>query len=126
MSAAERYDVYANSYMAIVASGTVSVELAMMHVPAIVIYKMNRITTWLVRQMIRVRWVSLVNILLNRGVYPELLGADATAENVVDAVGRVSIPSVREKMVADLKTADELWRRPDGAAARLIADGIRK
>lgn len=124
--ASQRYDIYSKTYVAIVASGTVSAELAMMHIPTIVIYKMNPITTWLVRQVIRVRWVSLVNILLNRGVYPEFLGPAANCGNVIDAFGQLIIPSVREKMIAELREADKLWRRPDGAAAALIADGIRK
>ena len=123
--AGQRYDVYAKTYVAIVASGTVSAELAMMHIPTIVVYQMNPITTWLVRQMIRVKWVSLVNILLNRGVYPEFLGPAATAENVLDAFGQLTIPSVREKMVKSLKEADKLWRKPDGVPSALIADGIR-
>lgn len=123
--ASKRYDVYSKTYIAIVASGTVSAELAMLHVPTIVVYKMNPITTWLVRQIIRVNWVSLVNILLNHGVYPEFLGPNATAENVVDAVQILTIPSKRDKMIAQLKSADDLWRRPDGAASALIADGIK-
>ena len=124
--ASQRYDIYSKTYVAIVASGTVSAELAMMHIPTIVIYKMNPITTWLVRQVIRVRWVSLVNILLNRAVYPEFLGPAANCENVIDAFGQLIIPSVREKMIAELRDADKLWRRPDGGASALIADGIRK
>ena len=107
------------------ASGTVSAELAMLHVPTIVVYKMNPITTWLVRQIIRVNWVSLVNILLKRGVYPEFLGPDATVENVVNAVQQLTIPSKREKMIDALCDADELWRRPQGTAGELIADGIK-
>ena len=86
---------------------------------------MNPITTWLVRQMIRIKWVSLVNILLNRGVYPEFLGPGANAANVLDAFGQLTIPSVREKMIKSLKMADDLWRKPDGVASELIADGIR-
>ena len=124
--ASKRYDIYAKTYIAIVASGTVSAELAMLHIPTIVVYKMNPITAWLVRQVIRVNWVSLVNILLNCSVYPEFLGADATAENVVDAVQLLTIPSKREKMIIELKSADNLWRRPDGSASALIADGIKK
>lgn len=124
--ASERYDVYSKTYIAIVASGTVSAELAMLHVPTIVVYKMNPITTWLVRQIIRVRWVSLVNILLNRGVFPEFLGPAATAENVLNAVQQLTIPSKRDKMIADLRSADTLWRRADGGASDLIADGIRQ
>ncbi len=123
--AAARYDAYSKTFVAIVASGTVSAELAMMHIPAIVIYKMNPVTTWLVRQVIRIRWVSLVNILLNRGVYPEFLGPDARCDNVIFAFGRLTVPTVREKMIRELAAADKLWRRPDGAPAQLIADGVR-
>ena len=120
-----RYDIYAQTYIAIAASGTVSAELAMMHVPTIVVYKMNRITMWFARMLIHVKWVSLVNILLNRGVFPELLGTDARSDMVLDAFGQLTIPSIREKMIRDLKSADKLWRRPGGAAASLIADGVR-
>lgn len=122
----QRYDIYSKTYIAIVASGTVSAELAMLHIPAIVMYKMNPITTWLVRQVIRVNWVSLVNILLKRGIYPEYLGTDATSENILDAVQQLTIPSVREKMISALKSADNLWRRPDGTPAALIADSVRR
>ena len=125
VDAPRRYEFYAKSYMAIVASGTVSVELAMLHIPAIVIYKMNPITTWLVRQVIRIKWASLVNILLSRGVYPEFLGTAATVENVLSATTQLAIPAVRKQMIADLTRADKLWRRPDGAPAELIADDIR-
>ena len=86
---------------------------------------MNPITTWLVRQVIRVNWVSLVNILLNRGVYPEFLGSNATTENILNAIQQLTIPSIREKMVCELKSADKLWRRPDGAPCTLIAESIR-
>lgn len=120
-----RYDIYAKSYIAIVASGTVSAELAMLHIPTIVIYKMNPVTTWLVRQVIRIKWASLVNILLDRGVYPEYLGTDAKTDNVLDAVQQLTIPSVRQKMIAELTCADDLWRRPAGTPAALIADSIR-
>ena len=119
-----RYELYSKTYIAIAASGTVSAELAMMHVPAIIVYKMNPITTWLVRQVIKIRWVSLVNILLKRGVYPEFLGPAARADYVMDAFGQLTIPSVREKMIDALKSADKLWQRDSGGAARLIADGV--
>lgn len=120
-----RYDLYARTYIAIAASGTVSAELAMMHVPAIIVYRMNPITTWLVRQVIKVRWVSLVNILLGRGVYPEFLGPAADASNIMPTFDELIIPSVREKMTNSLRSADDMWLRGGADAARLIADGVR-
>ena len=58
-------------------------------------------------------------------MFPELLGTDARPDMVLDAFGQLTIPSIREKMIRDLKSADKLWRRPGGAAASLIADGVR-
>ncbi len=123
--ASARYDLYEKTYVAIAASGTVSAELAMMHIPAIIVYRMNPITVWLVRRVIKTRWVSLVNILLRRCVYPEFLGPDATAQNVMCAFDELIIPSVREKMIAQLRGADDLWRPGGVGAARQIANHVR-
>lgn len=122
----QRYDVYSKTYVAIVASGTVSAELAMMHVPTIVVYKMNPITTWIGRRLIKVKWVSLVNILLNRGVYPEFLGGDAVPEKVMNELQLLTIPSKRQKMIADLESADILWQKDSGGAGKKIAMEIQK
>lgn len=124
VSADKRYDLYKNTYVAIVASGTVSAELAMLHIPAIVVYKMNPVTTLIGHLLIKVRWVSLVNILLNRGVYPEYLGTSATADNIINALDSIVLPANRKKMIADLSMADKLWMRPNGAASQIIADDI--
>lgn len=123
--ASKRYELFAKTDIAIAASGTVSAELAIMHVPTVVVYKMNRLTQFLARFVIKIKWVSLVNILLNKTVYPELLGNDATAENVLCAVMNLSKDDVRKKMIADLKSADKMWHR-SVPAAKLIANDIMK
>ena len=122
--AAARYDLYRRTYVAVVASGTVSAELAMLHVPAIVVYKMNRVTTWIGHLLIRVRWASLVNILLNRTVYPEFLGEKATAKNIVHAFDKMIAPGAREKIISELHAADNMWVRPEGAASKIIAESV--
>lgn len=122
--ATDRYDIYKKTYIAVAASGTVSAELAMLHVPAVIVYRMNAITTWIGRMLINIKWVSLVNILLKRSVYPEFLGTDATAENILDSIQQLTIPSNRKKMIADLTAADKMWRRDNGGASKLIAQGI--
>ena len=124
VNAENRYDLYAKTYIAIVASGTVSAELAMMHVPAIVVYRMNPITIWLAKQFINVRWVSLVNILLNRSVYPELLGRAANTTNVVNAVKKLTRATNRNAMIRGLMMADNMWQHNGGAPAKIIADDL--
>ena len=120
----KRYDLYSKTFIAITASGTVSAELAMIHVPAIIVYKMNPITVWLARQFIRVRWASLVNILLNRGVYPELLGPRATVENIMAEFSKLTDDKSRKKMMRELAAADNLWQNPHGNPAKIIADDL--
>ena len=121
-----RYDLYRRTYVAVVASGTVSAELAMLHVPTIVAYKMNKITTLIGRLLIKVRWVSLINILLNKTVFPEFLGGAATADNILNALDSIALPANRAKMIADLKSGDKLWIRSNGMPSEIIADDIRK
>ena len=124
--AEQRYDIYSKTYIAIVASGTVSAELAMMHVPTIVVYKMNPVTTWIGRRLIKVKWVSLVNILLNHGIYPEFLGGDAVPEKVMNELQLLTIPSKRQKMITGLESADSLWQKDSGGAGKKIAMEIKK
>ena len=85
---------------------------------------MNRITTLIGHLLINVKWVSLVNILLNRGIYPEYLGSDATADNIINALDTIVLPANRKKMIADLTRADNLWLRSEGAASQIIANDI--
>ena len=120
-----RYKLYQQAFMAVAASGTVSVELAMMHVPAIIVYRMNWLTTLIGHILVNVRWVSLVNILLNKEVYPELLGTKANAKNILNQFNRVSNADTHKKMIAELKKADKLWRPDDNLVGERIASDIR-
>ena len=124
VGAEKRYDLYAKTYIAIVASGTVSAELAMMHVPAIVVYRMNPITVWLARMVIRIKWVSLVNILLKRNVYPELLGSAANVKNVTDEFKKLTVSANRASMMHALACADTMWRHNDKSPAGIIANDL--
>jgi len=122
--ASARYDVYANTYIAIVASGTVSAELAIMHIPTIVVYKMNPLTVMLAHLLIRIKWASLVNILMNKTVYPELLGNKANPSAIMNWVQQLSLPSNRKRIISELNDADNKWQHGKDSPARLIANDI--
>ena len=126
VDSATRYDVYADAYLAIAASGTVSAELAMIHVPAIVIYKMNLLTMLLAKPFIRTRWISLVNILLKRGVYAELLGPFANTKNIMSEFHKLTDNTARGQMIDELAVADTMWKKVGGAPASIIAGHLQK
>lgn len=72
----EKFNAFAASRVAIAASGTVSLELALTDTPHIIAYKLSPVSAWLARHLVHTPYVNLVNILLKRRVVPELLLED--------------------------------------------------
>ena len=83
---AEKYAAFAASDLALAASGTVALELAMAGLPAVIAYKMNPITGFLARRIVKTRFVNLVNVILDRLVIPELLLEECTADRLSSAL----------------------------------------
>jgi len=76
----EKYDAMAAANVAIAASGTVGLELALARLPTIIAYKMNPFTVWIARRLVKLDYANLVNILLNREVVPEKMFEDCTPD----------------------------------------------
>lgn len=73
----------AASDYAVIASGTATLQAVLLGLPLVVVYKVFPLTFWLGKRIIKVKHVSLVNILSNREVVRELLQKDATVENIM-------------------------------------------
>ncbi len=69
----EKADALAACDVALAASGTVALELAMARVPSVIAYRMNPLSIWLGRRFIRARFANLVNVILDREAVPEYL-----------------------------------------------------
>jgi lipid-A-disaccharide synthase len=97
----EKYDALAASDVALAASGTVALELAMAGLPAVIAYKMNAITDWLARRIVRTRFVNLVNVILGRLVVPELLLEECTPDRLSSALAHLlTDAAAREAQIA--------------------------
>jgi lipid-A-disaccharide synthase len=83
---AEKFAAFAAGDVALAASGTVLLELAMAELPAVAAYRMNRLTGWLARRLVKTRYVNLVNIILDRRVVPELLLEECTPDRLSSAL----------------------------------------
>ena len=70
---------------AMVASGTATLETALFGCPQLVAYKVNRVTYWVGKTLIGIKWVSLVNILLNRMAVQEYL-QDVSVSSLVKGI----------------------------------------
>lgn len=78
----DRHDAFIASDAAIAASGTVALELAIAGVPHLVGYKVSRLTYEIGIRLVKIRYMNLSNILLNREVIPEFLQFTCTPENL--------------------------------------------
>lgn len=82
----ERYNAFAASTIALAASGTVSLELAMAGVPHLIAYKVSPLTGMIAKLLLKIRFVNLLNLLADKEVIPELLQDDCTVDNIVDVL----------------------------------------
>lgn len=80
----DRYDLMAACDAVVAASGTVTLELAILNVPTVVSYRVSPLTYFLGRSFIKVDYASLINLVAGREVVPELLQEHATPENISD------------------------------------------
>jgi lipid-A-disaccharide synthase len=112
----DRYDAFAAADAALAASGTVALELALAHVPMVVGYRVNWITGWIAKRLLKIRFVCLINLLLDRAAVPELLQENCRPDLLADALTSVITPGVsRDRQLADC--AEALVRLGDGASA---------
>ncbi|MEA3305936.1 MAG: lipid-A-disaccharide synthase, partial [Candidatus Omnitrophota bacterium] len=85
----ELYECLSISDLAIAASGTVTLECAIMNVPVIITYKVSLLNAVVMKLFMRVRYVGLVNILGGRKIVPELIQYSATAGNIFKEAERI-------------------------------------
>lgn len=87
--ASNGYQQIAACKLALVASGTATLELAIMGLPMIVVYKMNHLSYAVVRRWLTIDLVSLTNIIAGREIVPEILQEEATGENLFSEAERL-------------------------------------
>ena len=69
---------------ALVASGTATLEAGLIGTPMVIVYRVNRLTAWLARRLLRVPHIGLINIVAGRQVVPELLQEGVTPGAMAD------------------------------------------
>lgn len=80
------YPILQQAQAAIVASGTATLETALWHVPQLVVYKAGGLSYHIARRLVKVPYISLVNLIAGKQVVPELIQNECTPERVVQAL----------------------------------------
>jgi lipid-A-disaccharide synthase len=103
--------------LAIVASGTATLEAAILGTPMIVTYRVNPLTAFLLGPLVRTDAFAMANIVAGRRVVPELLQSEATAERLAAEAERLLAGDALARMRADLRCVRERLGGP-GASRR--------
>lgn len=97
------YDLMNISNMGIAASGTVTLEAALMNLPTVIIYKVAALSYFIGKLIIKIPYISLPNIVAGRKIVPELVQGAANTDNIVnEAVPMLTQDNVRNAIVKDL------------------------
>ncbi|WP_462266487.1 lipid-A-disaccharide synthase [Mucilaginibacter sp.] len=83
------YDLLSHAQAAIVASGTATLETALFNVPQVVVYKTSPVTAGLARLVLKIKYISLVNLIMDRIVVRELIQQDCTPEHTAAELSHI-------------------------------------
>ena len=121
----EKYSLFKKADFACAASGTVTLELGLTETPTIVIYKMDKLTWFFISKMVKVKFVSLVNLILGRESSKELLQDNFNKENLIDELSKLLFDEeCQKKQINDLKEFNEIMNQnidnPSENASKII------
>ena len=95
------YDLLSVSYAALVTSGTATLETALLNVPEVVCYKGSWLSYHIAKRIIKLKYISLVNLIMDKPVVTELIQGDLTKKNLEKELDKLSTYTRRYEIVKD-------------------------
>ena len=95
----DRYNMMAACDAVVTASGTVTLELAILEVPMIVVYKLAPLTYQLGKRLVKIDFFSLVNLIAGYAAVPELLQHEVTAEKIAAELAAITTLPARKRIM---------------------------
>ena len=118
------YDLLQHSHLALVTSGTATLETALFNVPQVVCYKASKITYWLAKTFVegKINYISLVNLILDRPAIPEIIQNDLTKERLIEELAKIDKGPEREAQLKEYEGLRKILGQ--GGASKKVAEGI--
>ena len=104
----DTYNLLNNAYAGLITSGTATLEAALFNVPQVVVYQAGKISYSIAKRLVTIKYISLVNLILDKEVVTELIQNDLTVENLEKEFEKIIDKPNREKMQNDYKQLKEL------------------
>jgi lipid-A-disaccharide synthase len=110
----ETSDALAHADVALAASGTVTVEAALLGTPMVTFYRVTPLSWFLGRRLVRVPFLTMVNLIAGRKIVPELMQNEATGERLAaEAAALLSDSTARTEMKRGLLEVREILAAPE-------------
>jgi lipid-A-disaccharide synthase len=121
----EKHDAFAASSAALTKSGTSTLELALADVPMLVTYRVNPLSHQIVKRMVRIKYASILNLLLDRPVVPELLQYESRPDRLAEELHRLlTDPAAAALQRAGFREALAMLRAPIGTPSECAAEAV--
>jgi lipid-A-disaccharide synthase len=121
----EKFDAFAASAAALTKSGTSTLELAMAGVPMVVTYRVNPLSAAIARRLIKVRYASIINLIAEREVIPELIQEACAPGRLADAVQvLLNDPDAAEAQRTACRSVLGMLRPGTGLPSECAADAV--
>ncbi|WP_354004752.1 hypothetical protein [Olivibacter sp. 47] len=121
----QTYDLLQHAEAAVVASGTATLETALLNVPQVVVYKANALSIAIGRMVIKVDYISLVNLIMNKEIVKELIQKEANHHTIAEELDQLlNNKAYREEMLAQYKSLHERMGLP-GASPKVAQHILR-
>ncbi len=120
----DTYGLLSQASYAVIASGTASLEAALFQVPHVVVYRLNWLNYLLARLLIKVKYISLVNLILDKKVVTELIQREMTTSNLLASLESLQDPKIEKQMLADFMLMRQLLGKKN--IMQNISDAIIK
>jgi lipid-A-disaccharide synthase len=111
------YDLLSVAEAALVTSGTATLETALFRVPQVVCYRTGGLTYWVGRRLIKVKYLSLVNLMLNKAAVPELIQSELNTEQLRKHLTDILQGGGRDQQLKDYAHLAQIVGEP-GASER--------
>jgi lipid-A-disaccharide synthase len=124
---ANRYNAFAISKLALAKSGTVSLELVSFNVPHLIAYTFGRLSNYVAKALVKVRFANLINLLADREIIPEFVLDRCRPDLIADCATRLlTTPRSAERQVAEAQEVMQRLRLPDilpsDRAAQIVSE----
>jgi len=120
----DRGEGLAAADVALTSSGTAALEAAVLGTPCVVVYHLSRLNYLMARLLVKVRFMSLINIVAGREVVPELIQKDVNGPRIAEEVRKLIVPERYEQVREQLGAVRAQLGEP--GASRRVAEEINR